>query len=61
MFIQKGETINHILSECKILAQTEYSRRHDNMPDWSTGDSVVTITRAEVRNGRTSTGRGSGK
>ena len=26
---QKGETINHILSECKMLAQEEYQRRHD--------------------------------
>ena len=28
---QKGETINHILSECKMLAQKEYKRRHDNI------------------------------
>ena len=29
---QKGETINHILSECKMLAQKECKRRHDNIP-----------------------------
>ncbi|XP_074616678.1 uncharacterized protein LOC141876074 [Acropora palmata] len=28
---QKGEAINHILSECKMLAQKEYKRRHDNI------------------------------
>ena len=28
---QKGETINHILSECKMLAQKECKRRHDNI------------------------------
>ena len=28
---QKGETINHILSECKMWAQKEYKRRHDNI------------------------------
>ena len=28
---QKGETINHILSECKMLAQKEYKGRHDNI------------------------------
>ena len=30
---QKGETINHILSECKMLAQKEYKRRHDNIAE----------------------------
>ena len=29
---QKGETINHILSECEMLAQKEYKRRQDNIP-----------------------------
>ena len=28
---QKGETINHNLSECKMLAHKEYKRRHDNI------------------------------
>ena len=28
---QKGETINHILSECKMLAQKEYKRRQDSI------------------------------
>ena len=28
---QKGKTINHILSESKMLAQKEYKRRHDNI------------------------------
>ena len=28
---QKGETVNHILSECEMLAQKEYKRRHDNI------------------------------
>ena len=28
---QKGETINHILSECKMLAQKECKRRQDNI------------------------------
>ena len=45
---EKGETnaINHILSECKMLAQKECKRRHDNnlLPDWSTGNSVVSMT-----------------
>ena len=29
---QKGGTINHILSECKMLAQEEYERRYTNIP-----------------------------
>ena len=28
---EKGETINHIVSECKMLAQREYKGRHDNI------------------------------
>ena len=28
---EKGETINHIISECNKLAQKEYKRRHDNI------------------------------
>ena len=28
---QKDETINHIVSECKMLANREYKRRHDNV------------------------------
>jgi len=28
---QKGEIINHILSECKMLTKKEYKRRHDNI------------------------------
>ena len=28
---EKVETINHIISECNKLAQTEYKRRHDNI------------------------------
>ena len=28
---QKGETRNHILSECKMLAQKDYKRRHDSI------------------------------
>ena len=28
---EKGETINHIVSECKMLAQREFKRRHDNI------------------------------
>ena len=28
---QRGETINHILSECKMLAQKKYKKRHDNI------------------------------
>ena len=31
MCSQKGEKINKILSECKMLAQKEYKRRHDNI------------------------------
>ena len=27
----KPETIYHIISECKTLAQKEYKRRHDNV------------------------------
>ena len=27
---EKGETVQHILSECKKLVQHEYKRRHDN-------------------------------
>ena len=33
----KGETINHIISDCKFLAQKEYKRRHNNIArlvDW---------------------------
>ena len=28
---EKGETINHIISECNKLAEKEYKRRHDNI------------------------------
>ena len=28
---ERGETISHIASECKKLAQKEYKRRHDNV------------------------------
>ena len=28
---EKGETVSHIVSECKSLAQREYKRRHDNV------------------------------
>ena len=27
----KGESVNHIISECSYLAQKEYKRRHDNV------------------------------
>ena len=27
----KGESVNHIVSECSKLAQKEYKRRHDNI------------------------------
>ena len=28
---EKGETVSHIVSECKMLAQREYKRRHDTI------------------------------
>ena len=28
---EKGESVSHITSECKMLAQKEYKRRHDNV------------------------------
>ena len=28
---EKGETVHHIVSECKKMAQKEYKRRHDNV------------------------------
>ena len=28
---ERGETVSHIVSECKKLAQTDYKRRHDNV------------------------------
>ena len=28
---EKGETVQHITSGCKKLAQKEYKRRHDNV------------------------------
>ena len=28
---ERGETVSHIVSECKKLAQKEYKRRHDNV------------------------------
>jgi len=28
---ERDETISHIISECKKLAQKEYKRRHDNV------------------------------
>ena len=31
LFGQKGETINHIISKCKYVAQIECKRRHDNI------------------------------
>ena len=29
--MEKGESIDHVLSECKKLAQKEYKRRHDGV------------------------------
>lgn len=31
MFEEKGETVHHIVSECKKMAKKEYKRRHDNV------------------------------
>ena len=31
MCSNKGETVSHIVSECSVLAQREYKRRHDNV------------------------------
>ena len=28
---KKGESVSHIASECSMLAQKEYKRRHDNI------------------------------
>ena len=28
---EKGESVSHVVSECKMLAQKEYKRRHDNV------------------------------
>ena len=28
---EKGESVGHLISECKILTQREYIRRHDNV------------------------------
>ena len=28
---EKGESVNHIVCECKKLAQREYKQRHDNV------------------------------
>ena len=28
---EKGESVNHLTSECSKLAQREYKRRHDNV------------------------------
>eukprot|EP00795_Rhopilema_esculentum_P002688 gene2688-biopygen1093 len=28
---EKGETVHHIVSECKKMAQKEYKRRHENV------------------------------
>ena len=34
----KDETIDHIISECSKLTQTEYKTRHDWVERWSTGN-----------------------
>ena len=47
---QKGETINHILSECKMLAEKEYKRTHDNIArlvHWKLG-CKYDISRGEI-------------
>ena len=31
MCSNKGETVSHIVSECSVLAQREYTRRHDKV------------------------------
>ena len=31
LYKKNDETVNHLLSECPKLAQTEYKRRHDNV------------------------------
>ena len=34
------ETIMHVLSECKKIAQTEYKKRHDKVATWDTLEAV---------------------
>ena len=34
MCSNKGETVSHIVSECSVLAQREYKRRHDNVASY---------------------------
>ena len=31
LYGEKGEDVTHLVSECKMLAQKEYKRRHDNV------------------------------
>ena len=28
---ERGESVSHVISECTKLAQTEYTKRHDNV------------------------------
>ena len=46
---KKGESVSHITSECSMLAQKEYKRRHDNLArtiHWNTCEKYK-FTRAE--------------
>ena len=48
---QKDETINHIISKCKMLANKEYKRRHDNIARLVHWKLCLSMTWAEVGNG----------
>ena len=50
---ERGETVQHIICECKKLTQREYKRRHDTVEkNWSVGNCARGITLKEKRSGK---------
>ena len=50
---EREETVQHIICECKKLAQRQYKRRHDTVEkNWSIGNCARSITLKEKRSGK---------
>ena len=48
---ERGETVQHIICECKKLAQREYKRRCKVVAKWSIGNCERSIALKEKRSG----------
>ena len=47
----ENETVSHIMSECKMLAQKEYKKWHDNVCSIFIGDYVKNMAFKEHSSG----------